>query len=276
MRSSTRALAGLLPRRSSLLLTGECAALALVGAARLAGDRRPPARALALFAAACAALVFALFSAYFLSDVRFLAPLAPLAALCAGLGATTGLDWLREAAGRHQRPAPFLARLVGGTAVAGLTLLGGAHALGPALEQCYLYQRYARGDSYLYQFPADLRAIEAYRAVAAAGGVLVTDVALPLLGEARLHERHPIVPLTAGEYWGQAPLRDRTEIVARRQFLDDALRRGVPVYTDSYTVDTARRRGPADFERFLALHRVRLEPLAGQGPLVIYRLAPAP
>ncbi|HEX5504436.1 MAG TPA: MFS transporter [Thermomicrobiales bacterium] len=86
-----RGLAGLLPDRSSLLLTGPFALLAFAGAARLLADRRRPARAVGVYAAATAVALVAVYAAYFLPDVRFLAPLAPLAALGVGERTLPGL-----------------------------------------------------------------------------------------------------------------------------------------------------------------------------------------
>ena len=270
-----RSLLGLLPERSSLFLTGEFCALACVGAVNIARDRRRPVRAFAVFAGLFSTLTLSLYAVYFVRDARFLAPLAPLAALGVGAGALAGARLLASGL-RQRRAAETLARVGLGAAIVSLTLVGAARALGPTLEQCYAYQRYLRGDSALYQVPWEARTIDVYRATAPDGSLLVTDVALPLLGAAGLGERHTIVPLTQGEYWDKAPLRGAPQVVDRQRIIVDALRRGVPVYTDSFTVDPVRAHGPQDFERFLAIHQVQLLPLTTDGAITIYQLVPAP
>jgi 4-amino-4-deoxy-L-arabinose transferase-like glycosyltransferase len=270
-----RSVLGLLPERSSLFLTVELCALACVGAVSIARDRRQPVRACAVFAGLFSTLTLGLYAVYFVRDVRFLAPLAPLAALCIGAGALAGGRLLASGL-RQRRPARILARVGLGAVIVSIALVGVARALGPTLEQCYAYQRYLRGDSALYQFPWDARTIDVYRATTPDGSLLVTDLALPLLGAAGLGERHTIVPLTQGEYWDKAPLRGAPQVADRQRIIVDALRRGVPVYTDSFTIDPIRTRGPQDFERFLAIHQAQLLPLTTDGAITIYQLVPSP
>ncbi len=263
------------PERSSLFLTGEFCALACVGAVSIARDQRRQVRAFVVFAGLFSTLTLGLYAVYFVRDARFLAPLAPLATLSVGAGALAGARLLASGL-RQRRTARILVRAGLGAAIASVMLVGVVRALGPTLEQCYACQWYLREDSALYQFPWDARTIDVYRAAALDGSLLVTDVALPLLGTAGLGERHTIVPLTQGEYWDKASLRDAPQVVDRQRIIVDALRRGVPVYTDSFTIDPVRVHGPQDFERFLAIHQVQLLPLTTDGAITIYQLVPSP
>ena len=165
-------------------------------------------------------------------------------------------------------------RLGSGVTITGLMLVSLGEAVGPALEQCYVYQWHVRRDMSLYRVPLEMHTIAAYQATAPAGSILVSDVVLPLLTEAGMGQRHTIVPLTPGEYWGQAPLRNLPQVLDRQRILTQALRRGVPVYTDSLSVEPVRRHGPQDWERFLAVHRVQLQTVTTQGAVTIYQLVP--
>ncbi|HET8628970.1 MAG TPA: glycosyltransferase family 39 protein [Thermomicrobiales bacterium] len=270
-----RGLAGLLPDRSSLLLTVPFALLALAGMARLLADRRPAARAVGACGVATAVGLVAVYAAYFMPDVRFLAPLAPFAALGIGVAAAWGIRLLLGAL-RARQAAPALPRALAGAALVALALAGAVEVTGTAAEQIYLYQWYGLRNNALYQPPRDLQAIAAYQAAAPAGSVLVTDVALPLATAQGLAARYTVVPLTQGEYWDKAPLRHAPEVVFRQRILDGAFRHGVAVYTDSLTIAPVLTYGPQALARFLADNQARLVPVATTDGITIYRLAREP
>jgi 4-amino-4-deoxy-L-arabinose transferase-like glycosyltransferase len=271
-----RSLTGQLPAHTSLFLTSGFCVLALIGAFALLTDRRSQARALVAFGATLGALTCALSAVYFFPDVRFLAPLAPLSALAVANTGQLGVRLLRQGL-RSRRPMLMLLRVGTGAVLIALLLQSTLGALGPALADCYLCQRYVRGNATALARPSpELATLTAYRTVTPPGSLLVTDILPPLLGATGLATARTIVPLNRGIYWGQAPLRDTPSVADRQRIILAALSAGTPVYTDAFSVDPLRASGSGDFERFLATHRARIEVHYADGVSTIYRLVPTP
>jgi 4-amino-4-deoxy-L-arabinose transferase-like glycosyltransferase len=193
-----RSLAGQLPTHAALFLTSGFCVLALIGGLVLLGDRRPQARALVAFGATLGASTFALAAVYFYPDVRFLAPLAPLAAIAIAGSGQLGVRLIRRGL-RTRRVGPALLRAGTGAVLIALLLQAILGAIGPALADCYPYRRYVQGDAAsLYRPAPELAMIAAYRAVTPEGSLLVTDLLPPLLGATGLAAARTIVPLTRG------------------------------------------------------------------------------
>jgi hypothetical protein len=275
-----RSLAGVLPAHGSLLLTSGLAALAALGGLAATRARARPARAVVAFGLALAALTGAIYLPYFLDDVRFLAPLAPLAALAIGNAGRLGIGLLRASL-RARRPLLALPRAALGAVILAVLLQNLLLPAAVARDESYPYRRLVRGDAPALRRPAPaLDTIAAYRAVAAPGSILVTDLLPPLLGAGGLGDRR-VAPLTLGEYWGQAPLRDTAPVTDRQRLLLAALRAGTPVYLDEYSLAPIRRQGSGDIGRFLAAHNARLETIYTDaaypdGTVTLYRMLPAP
>jgi hypothetical protein len=270
-----RSLTGLLAAPTSNFLTRGLALIALIGAIAALRDRRPAARAMLGFAGSLGVLIVLLFAGYFLADVRFLAPLAPLLALAVAGGARIGLRLIRGGL-RARRPRQALPRALGGAIIVGVATQALVVAAGPAFAACYPCQRLT-GDtpSDLYHPAPELATIDAYRAIAPRPSLLITDLLPPLLGAAGLTEGRTIVPLTLGEYWGKAPLRDTAPITDRQRLILAALRDGEPVYIDAYSITPVSKQGSGDMERFLQAHNARLEIAHTADAVTIYRLVPA-
>jgi len=276
-----RSLSGTLPSRGSLLLTSGLAALALLGTLAALPTRDRPARAVVAFGLALAALTCAVYLPYFLADVRFLAPLAPLAALAIGNAGRLGLALLQDSL-RARRPFLALPRALSGAVILAVLLQSLLPAAANARDNSYPYRRFVRGDATALQRDAPaLATIAAYRKVAAPGSILVTDLLPPLLGASGFGAGYQVAPLTRGEYWGQAPLRDTAPVTDRQRFLLAALRAGTPVYLDEYSLAPIRRQNSGDIERFLAAHNARLETVYTDaarpaGIVTLYRMRPKP
>jgi 4-amino-4-deoxy-L-arabinose transferase-like glycosyltransferase len=276
-----RSLTGTLPARGSLLLTSGLAALAALGTLAALPTRDRPARAVVVFGLALAALTCAVYVPYFLADVRFLAPLAPLAALAVGNAGRLGLACVRDSL-RARRPLVALPRATLGAVILAVLLQNLFPAAAAARDDSYFYRRFVRGDAAALQRAAPaLDTVAAYRAIATPGSILVTDLLPPLLGASGFGKGYQVVPLTRGEYWGQAPLRDTTPVTDRQRLLLTALRAGTPVYLDEYSLAPIRRQGSGDIERFLAAHNARLETVDTDadypdGSVTLYRMLPIP
>ncbi len=276
-----RSLGGGLPARGSLLLTSGLAALAALGTLTALSTRERPARAVVAFGLTLAALTCAVYLPYFLADVRFLAPLAPLVALAVGNAGRLGIGLLRDSL-RVRRPRAALPRAAFGALIVAILLQNLLPAAITARDDSYPYRRFVRGDaSGLRRAAPALETIAAYRAIAAPGSILVTDLLPPLLATSGFGSGYEVAPLTRGEYWGQAPLRDTAPVTDRQRFLLAALRAGTPVYLDEYSLAPIRRQGSGDIERFLAAHNARLETVytdaaRPDGAVTLYRLLLAP
>jgi len=276
-----RSLTGTLPARGSLLLTSGLAALAAFGGGAALPTPARPARAVVAFGLALAALTCAVYLPYFLADVRFLAPLAPLAALAIGNAGRLGSDFLREGLRAH-RPRAALPRAACGALLLVVLLQNLLPAASTARDDSYLYRRFVRGDAITLRHAAPaLDTIAAYRTIAAPGSILVTDLLPPLLGASGFGSGYRVAPLTRGEYWGQAQLRDTTPVTDRQRLLLAALRAGTPIYLDEYSLAPIRRQNSGDIERFLAAHKARLETVYADaahpdGTVTLYRILPAP
>jgi 4-amino-4-deoxy-L-arabinose transferase-like glycosyltransferase len=276
-----RSIVGALPARDSLLLTSGLAALATFGTLAALPTRARPARAVVVFGLTLAALTCAVYLPYFLADVRFLAPLAPLAALAIGNAGRLGIAFLRDSL-RGPRPLKALPRALLGAILLAVLLQNLIPAAATIRDKSYLYQRVIGGAApTLHRAAPALDTIAAYRGIAAPGSILVTDLLPPLLGASGFDRGYQVVPLTRGEYWGQAPLRDTTPVTDRQRLLLAALRAGTPVYLDEYSLAPIRRQGSGDIDRFLAAHNARLETVYTDaaypdGSVTLYRMLPIP
>jgi hypothetical protein len=271
-----RSLTGLLPAPTSNFLTRGLALIALTGALAALRDRRPAARAMIGFAGSLGVLTGLLFAGYFLADVRFLAPLAPMLALAIAGGARTGLRLIRVGV-RARRPRQALPRAIIGVLIVAVATQALIVAAGPTVAACYPCQRLTGGTaSTLYHPAPELATIAAYRDLTPRPSLLITDLLPPLLGAAGLTEGRTIVPLTLGEYWGKAPLRNTPPITDRQRLILAALRDGVPVYIDGYSIAPVSSQGSGDMERFLQAHNARLETAYSAEMVTIYRLVSLP
>jgi len=271
-----RSLTGLLPAPTSNFLTRGLALIALTGALAALRDRRPAARAMIGFAGSLGVLAGLLFAGYFLADVRFLAPLAPMIALAIAGGARTGLRLIRVGV-RARRPRQALPRAIIGVLIVAVATQALIVAAGPAVAACYPCQRLTGGTASTLYYPApELATIAAYRDLTPRPSLLITDLLPPLLGAAGLTGGRTIVPLTLGEYWGKAPLRNTTPITDRQRLILAALRDGVPVYIDGYSINPVSSQGSGDMERFLQAHNARLEMAYSTDAVTIYRLVALP
>lgn len=271
-----RAVAGLLPLPTSNFLSRSFAIIALLGALAALRDQRPAARTLSAFTATLAALTGLLFVGYFFADVRFLALLAPFAALAIAGGVVAGWHLIRVGL-RERRPTRALPRAIAGAVVLAIATQGFFIAAGHTRAACYPCQRLAGSTASTIYHPApELATIAAYGANTARPSLLITDILPPLLGAAGLTEGRTIVPLTLGEYWGKAPLRNTTPITDRRRLILAALRDGVPVYIDAYSITPVSSQGSGDMDRFLQAHNARLEITYSADMVTIYRLVALP
>ena len=253
------------------LLSLELSVVAGIGALVLLRDRRRPSRATLLFAAVFTVLLVGLYAAYFYQSLRFMAPLLPLAAVCVGVATAAGARLAAEGLRRRRWPS-----LAGGAVVCGIALVGFATALGPAARRSYAVDHLVRGSRALYAFPWESATAASYAALAPPGSIVVTDVVLPLLEEAGVTRKRAVLPLLRNSYWRGPPLRDRPTFAERRDAIDRALRRGVPVYTDAYSLDSARRWRGSQPELWEALASFRLEPVGEAAAAALLRLRPRP
>jgi len=258
-------LTGLVPIQGALLLPLQ-AALALIGCVMLARDQRPAVRALVLFGGLFSVLTVAFFSLYFFQTVRLLAPLAPLAALAVGQAVASCITFIRVGVADRR---PLLAML--GEAVGFLALASLVVAMPAATGNVYLY---ANAQHRTVSITGTMNALTAttYRNVADHGAMIVTDVNLPFLDDANLTKQHVIISLTGGEYWTKPPLRGSPIFATSTSLVADALRHGMIVLTDDYSVSRLRDQPQLDPIAWRALQIYCLIPIAAS-PVIIYRLA---
>jgi 4-amino-4-deoxy-L-arabinose transferase-like glycosyltransferase len=260
-----RSLIGFLPDRSLVLLLPTLSPLALLGIVLLARRHNGAARALALFVVLFGIFTVLVFSAYFFQSARFMAPLAPTAALCVGIAIATGWRTLCGGIVRlHATALTFIA------ITALLTLLSIAVALPPAIAQTYVYQRLVHRVS---SPTGDEKALTAaaYAATAPQGSFIVTDVDLPFMDDAGLSHKATIISLSRGEYWNKQVFHDAPVFIEQLATIDRALDRGAPVLTDAFSVYPFPALRQTHLEVWRALAAYDLIPIRTV-PTTIYRL----
>jgi hypothetical protein len=262
------ALTGLPSLQSVPVLSGATALLALIGCAVMLRNSQPATRVVAIFTIVFTALTVSIFSLYFFQTVRFLAPVIPLLAISAGVGARAGGTMLL--AGLRRRALP---QLLFGLAVAALTLAALNTAVRASGQQNYLYQAYVARAQPAGQW--NLWTAALYRRTLHQRSIAITDTLLPLLDEAGVTRLARIVPVSRGEYWDKPPLQGHPLYVQQRRQIDEMLRRGVPVYTDTPTLAAARANQSTDHVSWPALEAHRFVPVGAGGAVAIYRLSAA-
>jgi 4-amino-4-deoxy-L-arabinose transferase-like glycosyltransferase len=264
-----RGLAGRLAPASLDAFSAWFLLLATVGAVALVRDRGRGVRPLVLFGGVFIALTIGLYSLYFFQSVRFMAPLVPLLALSAGVATAGGLRALA-----HRAPRGAIAR-TGGLAVVVFAGIGIAVALGPSLRACYIYQWYVRGNRAPYAVQAQARTTTLYEGVVPGGSLIVSDLFPIILARGPIAARATIVPLSRSGYLRSDPLIEMPIFLGRLPEINASLHRGVPVFTDSLTLQSLLDSDAHDRAHAL-LRSYAATPVASEGPLVVYRLAATP
>jgi hypothetical protein len=260
------ALTGLPSLQSVPVLSSATALLALIGWAVMLRHSQPAPRVVAIFALAFTALTVSIFSLYFFQTVRFLAPVIPLFAISAGVGARAGGTMLLTGLRRRALPQLLL-----GLAITALTLAALNTAVRASGQQNYLYQAYIARAQPVGQW--NLWTAALYRRTLHQRSIVITDTLLPLLDEAGVTRLARIVPVSRGEYWDKPPLQGHPLYAQQRRQIDEMLRRSVPVYTDTPTLAAARANQSVDPASWPALEAHRFVPVGADGAVAIYRLS---
>lgn len=234
-----------------------------VGLVVLLRNRRPAARALALFVVLFTLLTVGLYLLYFFQAIRFLMPLIPLMACLIGVGADQGVAWMR----RRVSSSPLrITRWIGGSLVCGITVVG--LLVGRStLDESYLFNRYVTHDRLLLSDPIEGQAIMLYQSVVPAGSIIITDLFDPIVEATPAGRRSTIVPVRWVGYESDvAPVKTLPALDTERQRIAAAIAAGTPVFTDSFTLLLEKPK----------LSEYRLEEVAhgvaGSTPVAIYRV----
>lgn len=245
--------------------------VALGGAILACRSVKTPVRAVCAFALLFSVLTLGLYSSYYYQSLRFMAPLVPLVALAVGAGAGWALRLIRDGA----RQGNWL-RVGTCSAVCVIALAGMVSSLGPALRQCFMYQRYVRHSRSLYEFPSQTATAAAYRRAVPAGSVIATDLVPPLLDDAGAVAGNVVLPFIRMGYWASPHFRSVGTFVERQDFIWASVHRGQAVYTDSYSLEGLRMKADSNVELNRSLRRYQLAVIAREGPVTIYRLMETP
>ena len=194
---------------------------ALIGALVLFRRRDHPSVAVTWYVAASGLLFYLLYSLYWFQAGRFLAPLFPFAAVLSGVGLQHGIRAARE-------------RKVHGFIVVALWCAGAMATVPQVIRRSYLVQHYVRAQTEPETFPLLARSLEAY-ASTTADAIMITALPLPLLDSGLVRDRR-IIPLVRRSFWRHPMLARVGTLAEQQEVVDTALRRGVPVYTDVYSL----------------------------------------
>lgn len=209
----------------------------VIGLIALLLDRHPAVRTLMIFSLAFSLLTLGLYSVYFFQGIRFLLPLVPFMACAIGRGMAIGGRWLLGRAASHRILRPC--GVASGLAVIGITVLGLALGVRPALQESYLYQRFVRDNPAPFPAPVEAETMALYGTVAPQGSIVVTDLFVPVFEALPVGQRTTIVPVRWPGYESDvAPpklLPNFTQSEERAK-VDAAIAAGTPVFTDAYTM----------------------------------------
>lgn len=245
------------------------ALLAVAGTVLMVFRSQPAVRCVALFCIVVSALTLVTFSLYFFQAARFVAPVVPLFAVAAGVGAGKGISLAIEGWRRHSLPQGIV-----GVGLCALLAAMIRDSIRGSVQQNYLYQSTVAKAQPVGQW--NLWTAALYGRAIHGRSIVITDTLLPLLDQAGLSRRTRVIPVSRGEYWDKPPLQNRPLYSSEWRHIDQLIRRGIPVYSDSPTLAAARGNTAADHSSWAALDSHRLIPVASYGAVVIYRLAMAP